>query len=125
MRRVPDWSTMSTAARHRWQDTARRRARALDPTLNAFAEISAAPNPLWSDNPLDSLPYAAKDVFQTPSHDPGGGFLDGRNLGVSGTCDLLPRLSLAGADLIGFTNMTELAYEPSGFNASRGSVSNP
>ena len=31
----------------------------------------------------------------------------------------------AGADRIGFTQMTELAYEPSGFNASRGRVKNP
>ena len=30
-----------------------------------------------------------------------------------------------GGDLIGFTNMTELAYEPSGFNATRGRVKNP
>jgi aspartyl-tRNA(Asn)/glutamyl-tRNA(Gln) amidotransferase subunit A len=39
--------------------------------------------------------------------------------------DLLARLDAAGADRVGFTNMTEFAYEPSGFNATTGRVSNP
>jgi aspartyl-tRNA(Asn)/glutamyl-tRNA(Gln) amidotransferase subunit A len=125
MRRFPDWSTLDAAARHRWRDTARARARALDPLLHAFAQISADPAPLRAAGRLGGLPYAAKDMFQTPSHRPGGGFVDGGDLGIAGTSDLLDRLGEAGADLIGFTNMTELAYEPSGFNASRGRVGNP
>jgi aspartyl-tRNA(Asn)/glutamyl-tRNA(Gln) amidotransferase subunit A len=74
---------------------------------------------------LGGLPYAAKDLFHTLSHRPGGGFGDGLDLGIVGTSDLLEHLDAAGADLIGFTNMTELAYEPSGFNATRGRVKNP
>ena len=38
---------------------------------------------------------------------------------------VLARLGAAGADRVGFTNMTALAYEPSGFNAARGRVRNP
>ena len=125
MQRIPEWRTIDAAARHRWQDTARARARALDPLLNAFARISAAPGPLTSAGLLGGMPYAAKDIFQTPLHRPGGGFVDGSHLGIGGTSDLLQRLGDAGADLVGFTNLTELAYEPSGFNAVRGRVRNP
>ena len=124
MRRFPDWATLDMAGRRAWQDSARARAQALEPLLNAFAHITTAPAARPA-GPLAGLPYAAKDMFQTPSHRPGGGFADGGDLGIVGTSDLLHRLAEAGADRIGFTNMTELAYEPSGFNASRGRVRNP
>jgi aspartyl-tRNA(Asn)/glutamyl-tRNA(Gln) amidotransferase subunit A len=125
MRRFPDWSTLDEAARRRLQEAARARARALDPALNAFARICPAPALLRSAGRLGGLPYAAKDMFQTPSHRPGGGFVEGGELGIAGNSDLLEHLGVAGADLIGFTNMTEFAYEPSGFNATRGRVGNP
>jgi aspartyl-tRNA(Asn)/glutamyl-tRNA(Gln) amidotransferase subunit A len=124
MQRFPDWTTLDESTRRAWQDRARARAQALEPSLNAFAHITTAPAPRPA-GPLAGLPYAAKDMFRTPSHRPGGGFADGSDLGIVDTSDLLHRLAEAGADLIGFTNMTELAYEPSGFNASRGRVRNP
>jgi aspartyl-tRNA(Asn)/glutamyl-tRNA(Gln) amidotransferase subunit A len=126
MQRIPDWRTLDGSKRRAWRDAARDRARALEPLLNAFAHVTRATEPAArSPSPLGGMPYAAKDMFQTPSHRPGGGFADSGDLGISGTSDLLRRLDAAGADLIGFTNMTELAYEPSGFNASRGRVRNP
>ena len=71
------------------------------------------------------MPYAAKDMLRTPSHQPSGGLAGAGELGIVGNSDLLDRLDEAGADRIGFTQMTELAYEPSGINSSRGRVKNP
>lgn len=125
MHRIPDWSALDAIARRRRQERARLQAATLDPVLNAFAQIDATPSRLTSMGPLGGLPYAAKDLFQTANHRPGCGLDDAADLGIAGTSDLLERLAAAGADLIGFTNMTELAYEPSGFNATRGRVKNP
>ena len=125
MHRIPDWDTLDTAARTRRREHARPQATALDPILNAFAQIDATPFPRSAAGPLGGLPYAAKDLFQTLTHRPGGGFAEDVDLEVIGTSDLLERLHANGGDLIGFTNMTELAYEPSGFNATRGRVKNP
>src|SRR5262249_19985277 len=123
MPRIPDWSTLDAASRYRMQAAARSRARALDPLLNAFALIEPGPCATSFDSLLSGLPYAVKDMLQTPSHRPGCGFVDGPT--VAGHSDVLERVDAAGGDLIGFTNMTELAYEPSGFNATRGRVRNP
>ena len=123
MRRIPDWTSLDAAARQRWRASARERARALDTELNAFVEIEAAKVRLGRT--LDAMPYAAKDMLRTPSHQPNGGLAEAGELGIVGNSDLLDRLDEAGADRLGFTQMTELAYEPSGFNASRGRVKNP
>ena len=123
MRRILDWSILDAASRYRMQAAARPRARALEPLLNVFAQICPDPSPGSFDSPLGGLPYAAKDMLRTPSHRPGCGFIDGPD--VAGNSDVLERIDAAGGDLIGFTNMTELAYEPSGFNATRGRVRNP
>jgi aspartyl-tRNA(Asn)/glutamyl-tRNA(Gln) amidotransferase subunit A len=95
------------------------------PRIADWSTLDAAPSPLTSAGALGGLPYAAKDMFRMPSHRPSGGFGNAADLGITGTSDLLERLAVAGADLIGFTSMTELAYEPSGFNATRGRVRNP
>ena len=95
----------------------------LNAELNAFVAIEQAKAPF--DGTLDSLPYAAKDMLQTSAHRPSGGLAGAGDLGIAGNSELLERLDEAGADRIGFTQMTELAYEPSGFNASRGRVKNP
>jgi aspartyl-tRNA(Asn)/glutamyl-tRNA(Gln) amidotransferase subunit A len=124
MLRIPDWSALDGAARRRRRQAARPQARALDPVLNAFVQISLAPAQPPAAG-MDGLPYAAKDMLQTPWHRPSCGLSDGRFPQIAGNCDLLDRVAAAGGDLIGFANMTELAYEPSGFNASRGRVRNP
>jgi aspartyl-tRNA(Asn)/glutamyl-tRNA(Gln) amidotransferase subunit A len=123
MLRLPDWTSLDAAARQRWRETARERASVLNTALNTFVEIEPAQT--RSAGALDGLPYAVKDMLQTPTHRPSGGLSGAGELGIVGHSDLLDRLDAAGADRIGFTNMTELAYEPSGFNASRGRVKNP
>ena len=74
---------------------------------------------------LDGLPFGAKDMFLTASRRPTCGFAEASDFGISEPSDVLARLEAEGGDLVGFTNMTELAYEPSGFNAARGRVRNP
>ena len=130
MKRIRDWSELDPDAQRRRRAAARAHAAALGPTLNAFVEIvpAAPPVPPASSGmagPLNGLPYAAKDMFRTPTREPGCGFAGGVAFAIEGFSDPIARLAAAGADLIGFTNMTELAYEPSGFNATRGRVRNP
>ena len=116
-------TSLDAAARQRWRATARERAATLNAKLNAFVTIEQAS--AYSGGTLDSLPYAAKDILQTPTHRPSGGLAGTGDLGIAGNSKLLERLDAGGADRIGFTQMTELAYEPSGFNASRGRVEDP
>ena len=123
MRRIPDWTSLDAAGRHGWRSSARERASALNTKLNAFVEM--APAETRHGRTLDGLLYAAKDMLRTPGRQPSGGLGGAPDLGIVGNSDLLDRLDEAGADRIGFTQMTELAYEPSGFNASRGRVKNP
>jgi aspartyl-tRNA(Asn)/glutamyl-tRNA(Gln) amidotransferase subunit A len=124
MSRIRDWSELDPNAQRRRREGARAHAAALGPLLNAFVEI-VPPAPSGTVGPLNGLPYTAKDMFRTPTREPGCGFGIGVAFGIEGFSDPIARLSAAGADLVGFTNMTELAYEPSGFNATRGRVRNP
>lgn len=123
MPRIPDWTSLETTAHRRWVAGARERAATLDAVLNMFVQIESTH--AAAGGALDGLPYAAKDMLRTPAHRPSGGLAGTGDLGIAGDCDLLDRLDAAGAVRIGFTQMTELAYEPSGFNASRGRVRNP
>lgn len=123
MRRIPPWTLLDVAARIRWQSNARDRASALNAELNAFVEIEPAKTVPGSN--LGGIPYAAKDMLRTSAHLPSGGLAEAGDLGIVGHSDLLDRLDEAGADRIGYTQMTELAYEPSGFNSTRGRVKNP
>jgi aspartyl-tRNA(Asn)/glutamyl-tRNA(Gln) amidotransferase subunit A len=124
MDRIRDWSGLDPDAQRRRREGARGHAAALDPVLNAFAEI-LPPAASGMGGPLNGLPYTAKDMFRTPAREPGCGFDVGFASGVQGFSEPIARLAAAGADLVGFTTMTELAYEPSGFNAARGRVRNP
>lgn len=102
---------------------AARRAVSVDARLNAFVSINAGP--AQASGALGGLPYAAKDMFRTPTHEPTCGFAVAGEMGIVGTCGLVARLDAAGADFVGFTNMSALAYEPSGWNAAHGRVRNP
>ena len=63
------------------------------------------------------MPYAAKDIFVDPTHHPKAGLAEVVEFGLGSRSDALRRLEDAGAWRIGFTAMTELAYEPSGYNS--------
>src|SRR5262249_8618314 len=110
--RFPDWPKLDATARGTMGLTAAERARRLQPPLNAFVTVEDGVVPL--DGKLGGLPYAAKDIFRTPSHRPSGGFAVAADLAIEGKTDLLARLDGAGARRVGFTGLPELAYEPSG-----------
>jgi aspartyl-tRNA(Asn)/glutamyl-tRNA(Gln) amidotransferase subunit A len=124
MDRIRDWSELDPNAQRGRREAARAHAAALNPMLNAFVEI-VPPGPSDLIGRLRGLPYAAKDLFRTPAREPGCGFTGDLAPSVEGFSDLLERLTDAGADLVAFTSMTELAYEPSGFNTTLGRVRNP
>lgn len=121
--RIPDWPTLDAALRRKISSTAVERARRLEPRLNAFVALEEGVVPV--EGHLGGLPYAAKDMFRTPSHRPTGGLATPSDAAIEGETDLLVRLDGAGARRVGFTGLPELAYEPSGYNHTRGRVRNP
>ena len=119
-----DWTTLD-GAKHAWLSAnARHFARQLEPRLNAFAAFeNDSIDP--ASGILDGMPYAAKDIFACTTRAPFGGLaqpLPTMNGAQAVAVDLLDR---AGGRRIGYTAMTELAYEPSGYNAVHGRVNNP
>ena len=74
---------------------------------------------------LDGIPYAAKDIFFRPDRCPTGGLATSLLTPSLTHADALRRLDDAGGFCVGYTSMTELAYEPSGYNAVRPRVKNP
>ena len=93
--------------------------------LNCFVDI-VPPDPTTYQGLLAGLTFAAKDMFDMPGRSPSLGLghppgrrPEGRPAAVIGA------LTGAGATLSGFTEMTALAYEPSGANADRGRPINP
>lgn len=121
--RFPDWTTLPPAARRREADAARRRLEAFGSALNAT--VALLPCQEEPDGPLAGLPYVSKDMFDRPGRLSGWG-------GARPSCDesgataaVLSRLDEAGAVEVAVAAMTELAYEPSGYNARRGRALNP
>ncbi len=71
------------------------------------------------------MPYAAKDIFVTAGRQPTCGLDRCIDIGSSCSAEVLSRLDQTGAVRIGFCTMTELAYEPSGYNAHQTTPRNP
>ncbi|MEP7030514.1 MAG: amidase [Pseudolabrys sp.] len=97
--------------------TASARARRFEQRLRAFVEIQHPDVQPSTNGSLAFIPYSAKDLFVAPKHRPTGGLAEVLDFGLNGYADVLQRLDAAGACRVGFTAMTELAYEPSGYNA--------
>jgi len=123
--RFLDWATLDKLTRIIVAATAIDRAHRLEPRLNAFVTIEDNLATPPRRGPLADLSYAAKDLLITPSRLPTGGLASGTDFALNGHAEALCRLDLAGAFRIGFTAMTELAYEPSGHNSVRGRTRNP
>ena len=118
-------SALDATARRRRRRAARPLATALDPVLNAFAQIAHIVSSADACRSAGRCALRRQGLVPDLLPPAGRRVPEATDLGIVGTSDLLERLDAAGADLIGFTNMTELAYEPSGFNATRGRVKNP
>jgi aspartyl-tRNA(Asn)/glutamyl-tRNA(Gln) amidotransferase subunit A len=116
-RRFLDWSQLTPQQRSLAASTAIVRATRLQGRLRAFVELSRAPDCSTKMGPLAFLPYAAKDLFFASNHRPQCGLAAAIEPDRGVHANALRDLDEAGAVCIGFTAMTELAYEPSGFNA--------
>jgi aspartyl-tRNA(Asn)/glutamyl-tRNA(Gln) amidotransferase subunit A len=123
--RFSDWAAVEKVKQVAAVATAVDRAARLEPRLHAFVEFERPNIDRSLNGPLAFIPYAAKDIFITPEHRPKGGLGEFWDFDLSGCADVLRRLDDAGAIRIGFTAMTELAYEPSGFNAVSAYPRNP
>jgi aspartyl-tRNA(Asn)/glutamyl-tRNA(Gln) amidotransferase subunit A len=122
--RFRDWTGLDAAQHARLSESAGDFARRLEPRLNAFAAFengARAPAP----GILDGMPYAAKDIFVSATRRPHGGLAQPLPAMTGAQAAVLDLLDRAGGRRIGYTAMTELAYEPSGYNAVRGRVGNP
>ena len=122
--RFRDWTELPSLSRQRKRTGALNYACAVEPRLNAFIAFKEAGTDFVA-GALDGIPYAAKDIFSAPDRRPSGGLA--KSLLQSPPChaEVLRRLVGAGGFCVGYTSMTELAYEPSGYNALYGRVKNP
>ena len=121
--RFSDWAILESAERARVSAQAGEYARALDTQLKAFVAFEDAITP--ARGVLDGMPYASKDMFVSRTRKPHGGLAQPLPIEFSQQAAVLDLLDNAGARRIGFTAMTELAYEPSGYNAVHGAPKNP
>ncbi len=115
--RFLNWSLLTPEVRRAVCSTAVERARRMEPRLHAFVEFASDQDISSRSEPLAFLPYAAKDLFFAPNHRPRNGLANGIVSGCASDAEVLRCLNNAGAGCIGFTAMTELAYEPSGYTA--------
>jgi aspartyl-tRNA(Asn)/glutamyl-tRNA(Gln) amidotransferase subunit A len=121
-KRFPDWASLDAAARAQISAQAGDFARALDRQLKAFVAFEdSAP----AEGVLGGMPYASKDMFVSTTRKPHGGLAQPLPMESSQQAEVLNLVDRAGAQRIGTTAMTELAYEPSGYNAVHGAPKNP
>src|SRR5262245_50700905 len=122
--RFPDWASLDITERRQISAHALKFAQVLNARLKAFVafENSAAIAPAGT---LDGSPYAAKDMFNSDGRAPHGGLAHPLAMESPQQATVLTLLDDAGGRRVGCTAMTELAYEPSGYNAVDGAVKNP
>jgi aspartyl-tRNA(Asn)/glutamyl-tRNA(Gln) amidotransferase subunit A len=121
--RFRDWSEL-TAEHARLSASAGDFARQLEPRLKAFVAFESETT-IPARGVLDGMPYAAKDIFVSATRMPHGGLAQPLPMAKAERATALDLLDHAGARRVGYTAMTELAYEPSGYNAVHGAVGNP
>ncbi|WP_170145814.1 amidase [Rhodoplanes elegans] len=125
-RRFADWESRDEAQRRAALLRAHESVATLGRTLHAVVDVmpGTADTPEAADGPLAGLTYVAKDMITTGVHAPSWGrAVPCTDIGARAS--VLRRLDAAGATLVATAEMTELAYEPSGHNVSRGRVLNP
>lgn len=122
--RFGDWTGLGAEMHARLSASANDFARRLEPRLKAFAEFESGAIPVRR-GALDGMPYAAKDIFVSATRMPHGGLAKPLPMPKTQPATVLDLLDGAGGRRVGYTAMTELAYEPSGYNATHGPVGNP
>jgi aspartyl-tRNA(Asn)/glutamyl-tRNA(Gln) amidotransferase subunit A len=122
--KIAEWSELSLAAQQRIYSTALGRARRINGRLEAFVSF-AARDERSPRGPLAFLPFAAKDLFFDAGRSPSVGLAAPPYPSSGSEAPTISTLESAGAHFVGYTAMTELAYEPSGYNAVVGYARNP
>src|SRR5262249_51948671 len=120
-----DWSQLTLGQRRTASSTAIARANRLEAQLHAFVQLSVPQEISSHTGSLAYVPYVAKDLFFAPNHWPCCGLAAPIEPDRAAYADALRALDQAGATRIGFAAMTELAYEPSGYNAVADYPRNP
>ena len=102
------------------------RIEALDATLNSFIEVraSARDEAQRAMGPLRGVPIAVKDVFVDGGRAPTAGSRV-RPTWLHGTATVLDRLRVAGAVIVGYTNMHEWSLDMTSTVSAFGPVHNP
>jgi aspartyl-tRNA(Asn)/glutamyl-tRNA(Gln) amidotransferase subunit A len=118
----PDWSSLSDRERLAAAQECHARLAQIGLPLRAVAGFCAPATP--RDGALAGMPYVVKDMIATGEADPSWGCVRPL-LNNAPIASVISGLARVGAVLLGRAEMTELAYEPSGFNVSRGAVLNP
>ncbi|MFZ0623315.1 MAG: amidase [Pseudolabrys sp.] len=122
--RFRDWREFHAVERVRISAGAGDFARRLEPRLNAYVAFESGPITATT-GALQGMPYAAKDIFVSATRMPHGGLARPLPMPKGQQAAVLNLLDCAGGLRVGYTAMTELAYEPSGYNAAHGRVGNP
>lgn len=120
--RFPDWFSLREGERAAATEKCRERLDRIGRRLHAVASLCSPRSP--GGGILAGLPYVAKDMIATGRSDPSWGCAQPL-MSNAPVATVISRLDRAGASLIGTSEMTELAYEPSGINPTRGAVLNP
>jgi aspartyl-tRNA(Asn)/glutamyl-tRNA(Gln) amidotransferase subunit A len=116
-KRFLDWKLLTPEAQRAACATAIAQAMRIEPRLRAFVEFAGPQETSSRIGSLAHIPYAAKDLFFTCDHRPRNGLAGEIESLFDQPAETLKLFDDAGATCIGFTAMTELAYEPSGYNA--------
>jgi aspartyl-tRNA(Asn)/glutamyl-tRNA(Gln) amidotransferase subunit A len=122
--RFRDWREFNDVERVRISAGAGDFARRLEPRLSAYVAFESE-RITAATGALDGMPYAAKDIFVSATRMPHGGLAMPLPMPKGQQAAVLNLLDCAGGLRVGYTAMTELAYEPSGYNAVHGRVGNP
>ena len=122
--RFRDWSEFHDVERVRISAGAGDFARRLEPRLSAYVAFESE-RITAATGALHGMPYAAKDIFVSATRMPHGGLAMPLPMPKGQRAAVLNLLDCAGGLRVGYTAMTELAYEPSGYNAMHGRVGNP
>lgn len=120
--RFPDWALLDDAGREAAESRCRGRLETIGIALNAVARVLPPSKP--GRGTLARLPYVIKDMIANGVAAPNWGCATPVTSRTD-TARVVETLNECGARPIAAAEMTTLAYEPSGFNAARGSVHNP
>jgi aspartyl-tRNA(Asn)/glutamyl-tRNA(Gln) amidotransferase subunit A len=123
--RFQDWTSLCEAERRREMAACRGRLDEVGPALNAVVQLAGPREADSTSGPLAGLPYAAKDMLDRADRASGWGGVRPNGTPGGVTAGVLQQLDAAGAVELAVSAMTELAYEPSGYNAQRGRTLNP